>query len=424
MCGSKPTPVTRRGKTYRWHILSAALLVQVTISIVTQAFPALVPFAKSDLHLTRAEVGIFATILNLGTMIALLPAGWAVDVIGERRVLIAGGIATGILTVIASLAPGFVILVPLFVLVGVAGATPTPAGSTAIISAFPLKDRGFVMSVRQTGVPLGGAIAALLLPPIAVVTGWRQALVIAAALAILGAIVSFLMLRHVPRREQLAVRGERGTWRAVATRDATLIGLAGIFLALGQFVLVSYIALYLFEIWHLPVTLSSLYLVAANVGGVGGRLLWGTISDRLFAGSRRSPLILVSLMAAAGFAVLAWLPLTTPGAGILPLVLFLGITVIGWNGVYIALLSEIAPPDKRGRSVAYGMMISQIGIFAGPFAFGLAVDLTRSYRIAWALVALVLVLAAAVLRQVREPRREDATLAGVVGGRISEADQA
>jgi predicted MFS family arabinose efflux permease len=349
-------------------------------------------------------------------MIALLPAGWAVDMLGEHHVLIAGGIMTGLLAATSALAPGLIVLAPLLILVGAAAATPTPAGSTAIISAFPLRDRGLVMSVRQTGVPLGGVIAALLLPPVALLFGWRQALVFAAAFAILGALGSFWLLRRVTGQEQLATRGERGAWRTIATRDGSLIGLAAIFLALGQFVLITYIALYLVEVWRLPVTLAELYLVAANAGGVIGRLLWGVISDRLFAGNRRSPLILASLMAAAGFGLLAWLPLTTPAAAILVLVLFLGTTVIGWNGIYIALLSEMAPPDKRGRSVAYGMMITQIGIFAGPFAFGSVVDITRSYRIAWTLVAFVLVLAGLVLRQVHEPMHEQPNQDGMSGG--------
>jgi len=89
--------VVDAGAEHRWRIFASALVIQVTISVVTQAFPALAPFAKSDLGLSTAGVGVFATILNLGTMLALLPAGWAVDVLGERRVLVVGGLVTGAL---------------------------------------------------------------------------------------------------------------------------------------------------------------------------------------------------------------------------------------------------------------------------------------------------------------------------------------
>jgi sugar phosphate permease len=387
---------------YRWRILGSALLIQLTISIVTQGFPALAPFAKLDLGLTRPEVGIFATVLNVGTMVALLPAGWAVDTLGERRVLVAGGIATGIVTVVAAFAPSFIMLVPLLIIVGLAGATPTPAGSTAIISAFAVRDRAFIMSIRQTGIPLGGALAALILPPIAIAAGWRPALVVAGAVTILGALVGFVLVRDAPRTRRSPVHRERGSLRAVATWDATFIGLAAIFLTLGQFVLVSYIALYLFESWHIPLAEGSLFLVAANIGGVVGRLAWGTVSDRLFGRRRRGPLILVSVMGAAGFAILAWLPVTTPQLVLFPFVFALGACVIGWNGVYITFLSESAPSDKRGRSVAYGMTISQVGIFGGPAAFGVLVDVSGSYRVGWLCVAGALIVGALLMAQVRE----------------------
>lgn len=393
----------------RWRILVAALTVQITISTVTQGFPALVPFARVDLHLSRAAVGLFATIQNLGTMIALLPAGWAVDVLGERRVLIFGGLATAVLTVLASQAPSFVAMLPILIVIGFAGATPTPAGSTAIISAFTVRHRGLVMSIRQTGIPIGGAAAALLLPFVAALSGWRHALVVAGVLAIVGAVTGFYLMG---RRPESAQRAEGVPWlrsfQQVASHDATYVGLAGIFLTLGQFVLVSYIVLYLIETWHLSVALGSLFLVTANIGGAAGRMLWGTISDHLFGGVRRTPLIVVSLVAAAGFVVLTLLPSDSPAPLALLVVLVLGATVIGWNGVYITLLSEIAPPEMRGRSVAYGMTISQVGIFGGPVAFGLLVDVTRSYRVGWVAVAAVLLLAALLMSRVRERRSSPA----------------
>lgn len=398
---------------YRWRILSSALLIQLTISIVTQGFPALAPFAKLDLGLNRPEVGIFATVLNVGTMVALLPAGWAVDTLGERRVLVAGGLATGVVTMVAAFAPNFYALLPLLIVIGLFGATPTPAGSTAIISAFALRDRAFIMSIRQTGIPLGGALAALILPPIAIAAGWRTALVVAGAITIAGAAVGWVLVRDAPRSATVGLRRQAGSIRAVASWDATFIGLAAIFLTLGQFVLVSYIALYLYESWHIPLAQGSMYLVVANLGGVLGRLMWGTVSDRLFGRRRRAPLILVSLIAAAGFAVLAWLPVTTPQYVLLPFVFALGACVIGWNGVYITFLSEIAPSDKRGRSVAYGMTISQVGIFGGPAAFGAVVDLSGSYRIGWLSVAGALLLGALLMAQVRERTRHPVAVAAV-----------
>lgn len=405
----------------RWRILSAALGVQIAISAITQAFPALVPFAKADLGLTRAQAGLFATVLSVGMFAALLPAGWAVDHFGERAVLLVGGVLTGVFALIATLGGSFLELVPLLVLVGIAASTPTPAGSTAIMAAFPVHGRGFVMSLRQTGIPIGGAIAAGLLPPIAARAGWRLAVVSAAVLALVAAAVAFLLLRGAaaadrPRSDEWPGRG----MREVMTRDATLTGVAGIFLTIGQFALASYIALYLFETWHISAVAASGFLVAANLAGTLGRLSWGVISDRFFSGRRSAPLIVVAGVAAVGCLTLAWVPGGTPLWVVLLVVLAFGFAVVGWNGVWVALLSEIAPAGKRGRSVAYGMMLGQIGIVGGPFSFGLVVDRTGSYRIAWSGVAVCLLLAAALCGLVRE-RRHVANVAVPEGEVRSEA---
>jgi muconate cycloisomerase len=391
--------------TYRWRILIAALLVQVTISIVTLGLPAVAPFAMHDLNLSTAEVGLFATVLNVGTMVALLPAGWAVDVLGERRVLVVGGIATGVVGALASVMPGLALLLPVLIIVGLAAATPTPAGSTAIMSAFALKDRGFVISVRQTGVPVGGALAALILPPVAIAFGWRHALLSAAALAVAGAVIAWLLVRRVPAHRNSTIRQPRGSTRAVISRDATLIGLASVFLTSGQYILSTYIALYLLRDFHVPLSVGSLFLVTLNLGGLFGRLLWGTVSDRGYGPRRKRTLTIVSLIGAVGFLVLAAMPAAAPRAALVVLVLALGATVIGWNGVWVTLLSEIAPPDMRGRTVAFGLTLAQVGIFTGPFLFGLLAESTHSYRFPLAVVAGTLVLPGVLLLGVREEHR-------------------
>ena len=393
-----------RSIAYRWHVLASALLVQTTISVVTQAFPALVPFAETDLGLSPAEVGLFATILNLGTMVALLPTGWVVDVIGERRVLVIGGVCTGVFAIVAALAPTFMWIVPLLVIVGVATASPTPAGSTAIMNAFGRRDRGFVMSIRQTGIPLGGALAALLLPPIAFAAGWRVALVVAASLAIGGALCGGSLLRRMPRRSERTAYF-RVPLRSVATWPATFLGLTGMVLAFGQFALLSYIALYLLDTFNVPIGVGSLFLVVANIGGVVGRVAWGSASDRLFGGRRYAPLKVLSICAAAEFLVLAVMPATTPLAVMLVLVFLQGATVVGWNGVYVTALSEIAPVAMRARTVAYGMTISQVGIFGGPFCFGLLIEVSHAYRIAWVVVSGAMLTAVVLVGRASSFRR-------------------
>jgi MFS family permease len=60
-----------------------------------------------------------------------------------------------------------------------------------------------------------------------------------------------------------------------------------------------------------------------------------------------------------------------------------GITAIGWNGVYHALMGETAGADYAATGVALSMSLTQIGTVGGPPLFGFIVDLTGGYRTAW-----------------------------------------
>jgi MFS family permease len=76
---------------------------------------------------------------------------------------------------------------------------------------------------------------------------------------------------------------------------------------------------------------------------------------------------------------------------------------LGWHGNWIALIAEIAGPERQGRTVGVAMSIMYPGIICLPPLFGLVVDHTHSWRGAWTALAGVLLISTAVLVPVREP---------------------
>lgn len=108
---------------------------------------------------------------------------------GEKIVLITGGILTGLTVLIASMAKSFEALLLLLLVIGFWTASGTPAGSKGIMSWFPEKSRGFALGFRQIGQPVGGSLAALILPALALTYGWHGALVRASISAFAGALL-------------------------------------------------------------------------------------------------------------------------------------------------------------------------------------------------------------------------------------------
>ncbi|MBJ7603870.1 MAG: MFS transporter [Candidatus Dormibacteraeota bacterium] len=377
-----------------------ALAVQTAISIVAAALAVLLPFVKDEFRLTYAEAGVVVNFSFVGGFLTIALAGLVVDALGDRLVLVLGGLLAGAAAMAAAISLNFWMLLLVLVVMGVGVATPTPAGSVAVRRAFPLRLRGMVMSIRQTGVPFGFFFAALILPSIAIGRGWRSAMVVAGLISIVVALIALVVYRSAEAVER--VEGSKRGLVSVFNRDSAIASAGGVFLVAAQMSLLTYLVSYLVHDRRLSLTTSAGFLAIAQLGGAGARVLWGVVSDRLLGGSRRTALLLAAATGAVGSLLLAALPASAPLAVLLPAILVAAAGAVGWNGVQISYLSELARPGTEGRNVGIGLMIQQPGILAGPFVFGLVADLTGSFRLAWVLLAAFLATAMVIMSASRE----------------------
>jgi MFS family permease len=387
----------------RWTVLAIALASQIATSVVAFALPVLLPFVKSEYHLTFAAAGLVVNFAFVGVMLTTALAGWAVDAFGDRFVLITGCLVTGVAAIVCGLAPNLAVLLAVLVLMGGGIGTTTPAGSIAVRSAFSVYMRATVMGIRQTGVPIGALLGALVLPWIAVRGGWRDALAVAGVMALAMAILTRAVYRPVPRSDGPNWRG-LGLLQTL-TREIAVASGAGLLLVAGQIAVMTYLVAFLIHDRGMGVTAAGAYLGAANLAGAVGRVAWGILSDRMLGGSRRYAILLAGATAALGSAGLAFLPIDTPTPVLGVAVLVCAVGAIGWNGVQISLLSELAAPGAEGRAVGMGIMLQQPGMLIGPFLFGLVVDASGSFRAAWLLLVAYFVLAILVISAVREAPR-------------------
>lgn len=72
---------------------------------------------------------------------------------------------------------------------GVWYGTAQPGGSKAVVKWFPSHHRGLAMGIRQTGIPIGGAVASAALPLVFYQYGWHGAVLVQAAAAIGGGLL-------------------------------------------------------------------------------------------------------------------------------------------------------------------------------------------------------------------------------------------
>jgi MFS family permease len=388
-------------------MLSIALLAQITVSIVTQGVPILAPFIQADLGLTRGQVGLFNSALMAGSLVSMFAAGWVVDMKGERTALVWGNLIVGMFCLTVAATQGFLTALLAMFAAGMGAAFLTPAGSKAVMTWFPVETRGMAMGVRQTGIPIGGALSAATLPALAIMAGWRIAVVVSGITCFIAVVTCWFFYRSPDGptgKRALTIRKPQERLRDILTRDIALLGLAGALLPLGQFVLLTYLALYLKETQGVPVTTTTTLLVGAQIAGATGRILWGIWSDRLFRQHRKPALVWANVLAAGGSLVLGWLPQGVPLWLIGVVVLVYAFNTIGWHGSWIALLAETAGPDKQGRTLGVAMTIMNPGIIILPPLFGVLVDYTHSWRLAWSVSAVVLAIGTALIWMVKEQK--------------------
>ena len=189
--------------------------VQFGVSLIDQGVLTLTGFIKLDLGLSAFAAGLVVASFALGRIVGAYAAGVAADRLGEQRTLLVGGLADRGDRARRVASCRLPVFVPLMVLAGAAGASATPAGGRLVLLAFPRNRHGTALGIRQTGIPVGGLVAAATLPWIAHVTSWRWALAAAACVAALMAL-PLLSLRATPRPPR-ASRPRSRTSGATAT---------------------------------------------------------------------------------------------------------------------------------------------------------------------------------------------------------------
>jgi MFS transporter, ACS family, aldohexuronate transporter len=358
-----------------WRLLGAALIAQIGISVVEQGIPVLTGFIKTDLGLSAAAAGLTVSAFTVGRALGSYAAGVAADRVGERRVLIGGGLAAGAIVALAVSTP-FASLIVLLIVAGAASAASTPAGGRLVLLAFPRHRRGFALGLRQTGVPLGGLIAAALLPWLAHLYGWRWSLAAAAGIAAVAVFPLF-----VARKERAAAEELPAPRRPVSLlRDRTvrLLTVWGCLLISGQYALVAFLALDLHKGAGLALVSASVLVVVAQAFGVIGRVGWGALSDRMLRRGRKPMMLWLTVLAFLATLLLFGMPRSAPLAVWGVVAALAGLALIGFQGLWVTMISEAAGPDRAGAATGFGITFVAFAIAASPPLYGLVADLAGS----------------------------------------------
>ncbi|MCH8097210.1 MAG: MFS transporter [Proteobacteria bacterium] len=378
--------------------LTSMLAIQALVSAAVLTVPIFAVVAAADLGVPARWVGAYIGLIYAGAMFSSVLGGVLVLRFGAVRVsqvclLLA---ATSLSLTATAWLPAVVFST---LVMGIAYGPPTPASSHILARLTPERLMPLVFSIKQTGVPLGGALAGVIVPPLVLTYGWHRASIAVAALCVLTAI------GLVPLRARLDADREPGRRlganpmaplrRVLADRSLRRLAYLSFLYSSVQMSFTAYLVTYLVEAVKLDLIVAGMIFATAQMAGVVGRVLWGALTG--VAISARNMLVIIGFLSAAGALATASLAPDWPPGAIFAVAVLYGATAIGWNGVYLAEFARLCPPGQAGLLTGGSGFITFGGVMVTPPLFGAWVGFSGSYPSAFIILGVLAVLGAVLM---------------------------
>jgi MFS family permease len=266
--------------------------------------PPLFEVIRADYQVSYTELGLALVAFNALTAVFQTPAGFLVDHVGARIVLICGLLLGSAAVVVAGVAVSFWVFVAMFALAGLGNAVYHPADYAMLSDRVASERIGRAFSIHTFAGMLGGAVAPGLLLFLYGYVGWRGAFVATAMLGFAVAVVLAFQRDAPIRRDHLDPVVEAGSGNGQTSLRLLLspvILLNFVFFALFAFTnggLITYSVVALSAAHGVPLAEGNLALSGFLLLNAAGVLLGGLLLGRA------SP-VLVTVASMLAFAILA-----------------------------------------------------------------------------------------------------------------------
>jgi ACS family hexuronate transporter-like MFS transporter len=384
--------------TFRW-VVCALLFTATAINYMDrQVLGILVIPLQKELGWSESQYGMMIAGFQATFAIGLLIAGPVIDRLGSR---IGYALAVTICSVAAVL-HGFVRTVTGFggvrLLLGLGEAGNFPSAVKATAEWFPARDRAFAMGLFNSGSTVGAILAPLLVPPIALMFGWRAAFILIGLLGFVWIPVWLI----VYRRPAPKMDGNSEAKTSVPIARLLMHRETWVFL-IGRAITEPVWWFYLYwapkflsetrgmTLRNVGVPLMVMYAIA-NAGGLFGGWLSSTLLKRGWSvGAARKTAVLACALMVAPVAFDSQFHEAWVAIGILGLAMA---GHQGWASNLYAMLADIYPTQAVASITGLtGMGAAIAGAFAAAIT-GLILKRTGSYQpiLIWASMSYLVVL--------------------------------
>jgi MFS family permease len=369
--------------------LVATTAMQTLATMAAYSVPALAPVIAKDLDVNGALTGYFVSVVyGVGIASSLLAANFIHrhGAVRAGQLVLATALAMLLIAAwgtVSALALGAVVL-------GLAYGATAPSSTHLLVPRTPPGLLNFVLSLRQIGVPLGGVLAGVLLPPVALVVGWQSAMLFIAV-----PIMVLLVVLEWPRRDwdrrpdhqpQSIADGLRRLCVLLAENiEIRRLTIASFIYSGVQLCFVAFIVVHLTMHAGFGIVAAGQALALYQLCGVVSRPIWGWIADRLMPARWllvvQGALMTIAAMAAGQFDD-GW-----PGWLVLLTCALAGTSASGYTGIAYAEFARLGGA-RRTEAAGLGSAAMFAGVLVIPSLATILVTITESYTLAYSSVAI------------------------------------
>jgi FSR family fosmidomycin resistance protein-like MFS transporter len=332
----------------------------------TDLLNVLYPLLQAQFGLSYAAIGALKTVYSGAMAVGQIPSGKLAVRFGGVKVLAIGTALIAVGYALAGLTGSLYGVVIGLLLAGLGGSTQHPIGSSLVSAAYSgLRSRTALGTYNFTG-DVGKVLLPAFFALIVASLGWQQALIIIAAIAVLGAGVILGTLKPVP----LHNKGDEAKVTAGQDRPWAYWLLFSIHIA-DDLVRTGFLIFlpFLLRDKGADIPTIGLGLSLLFAGGAAGKLVMGWVGEKLGV---VASVILTEV--ATTVLILLLLPLSLPLA--LVLLPAVGLMLNGTSSVLYGTVPEFVSPEKRTHAFAVFYTGGSVAGATGPFLAGLLGDAT------------------------------------------------
>jgi MFS transporter, FSR family, fosmidomycin resistance protein len=346
----------------------------------------LMPFVRDEYQVTYTEIGLAFAVFNIVTAVFQTPAGFLVDRLGARALLILGLAIGATSFVTAGLVDSFWVMIAMFAIAGMGNTVYHPADYTLLSQHVPADRIGQAFSLHTFAGMLGSAVAPASLLVMQSSWGWRGAFIGAGVLGFAVVLLLLLVRDGTTTTANAGTRPASGSsdagWRLLLSAPILLNLMFFILLAMMSSGLYNYSVVALGALYGTPVTTANAALTGNLLLSAAGVLVGGLLVTR----TKRH-----SLVATLGLTAMALSVVLVALVDLNSLALIAAMSLAGlFSGVIMPsrdmIVREVTPPGSFGKVFGFVTTGFNIGGIVSPLIFGAVMD-HGSPRMVFLLVA-------------------------------------